>query len=78
VVASLKVDSARITPEPPASRANGREVAHSALCVAIGPSRDGDGLGRLHYLVGNGVNWKPIAAALRSSDFSRFAFIFAS
>jgi hypothetical protein len=71
-------DDAQNIPGPPASRPDAGGVGCSALCVATGLSRDGDGLYRLIYSVATGVSWKPIAAAFRASVFNRLAFIFAS
>jgi hypothetical protein len=76
--AECVVDDAQITPKPQTSRTDARGAGSSALCVAPGLSRDGDGLDRLIYGVGIGVSWKPIAAALRSSTFNILAFILAS
>ena len=72
------LDDAQTSPRPPASLTDAREVGSSALCVATGLSREGDGLDRLTYFVGSGLSWKPIAAAFRFSVSSILAFIWAS
>ena len=69
---------ARTSPIPPASLTDARGVGSPALRVAPGLSRDGDGIDRSTYSVGSGLNWKPIAAALRFSVSSILAFILAS
>ena len=65
-------------PRPPMSRKDGRGAGSAALCVAKDLSRRGDGLIQLIYCVAIGVSWKPIAFALRCSDFNRLALILAS
>jgi hypothetical protein len=71
-------DDARTSPGPQASRTEAGRVAPSALCVAKGLPRAGDGLGRPIYLLGSGLSWNPIAAAFRSNTFNTLAFILAS
>jgi hypothetical protein len=66
------------SPRPPMSWKDGADAGSTALCVAKGLSRRGDGLVQLFYGMAFGVSWKPNVAALRCSDFNRLAFILAS
>jgi hypothetical protein len=78
VLVDRVVAEPQTTPRPPMSWKDGGDAGSAALCVAKGLSRRGDGLVQLIHCVVFGVSWKPIAAALRCSDFNRLAFILAS
>jgi len=65
-------------PDPQHRLRGAEELVFSALCVATGRSRDGDGLGRLIYSLASGMSWKPIAVAFRFSVLNILAFILAS
>ena len=70
--------SANLPPRPPTFGTDAGGLGFSALCVAVGLSRDGDGLDRNPYCVGIGLSWKPIAAAFRFSVSNILALILAS
>jgi hypothetical protein len=78
VVVDRVVAEPQTSPRPPMSWKDGGDAGSTALCVAKGLSRRGDGLVQLSYCMAFGVSWKPNAAALRCSDFNRLAFILAS
>ena len=65
-------------PDPRVLLVDSPAVGGSALCVATGLSRVGDGLDRVGYGVASGLSWKPIAAAFRFSVSSILALILAS
>ena len=65
-------------PDPQRRELMAGKLVFSALCVATSLWRDGHGLYPLTYCVGNGLSWKPIAAAFRFSVSSILALIFAS
>ena len=68
----------RTPPDPQRCKRMREELVSSALCVATGLSRDGDGLDQPCHVVGSGLSWKPIAAAFRFSVSSILALILAS
>jgi hypothetical protein len=74
----LTFDDIDNTPWPPGSGTVAGGFGFSALCMATGLSRDGDRLDALTYCVGNGVSWKPSAAAFRLSAFNMLASSLAS
>jgi hypothetical protein len=78
VLVDQEVAEPQTSPRPPMSWKDGGDTGSATLCVAKGLSCRGDGLIQLIHCVVFGVSWKPIAAALRCSDFNRLAFILAS
>jgi hypothetical protein len=77
VSALLRVDETEI-PQTPGTASGCRKSWFRSVVRGHRPVGDSDGLGRLFYLCGSGLSWKPIAAAFRPSTFNMLALILAS